>query len=149
MCETGKVCCYSGLSGNCVEPGACTSTVRFACQGPSACAAGEACCASVPFDQPIDASTLLSEGGLAGAGVTATSVCSSTCSAPNLSFCRSAADCAGGGSCHALPEGNPILLVLGGETFGACAALEGGTAGDAAFGGNDSGDATSNGPTSD
>jgi hypothetical protein len=141
-CEAGNACCFYGLTGTCQERTACSSTVRFDCQGPSGCAAGEVCCASVPISQAVD-STRLYEGGLAAAGVTATSFCTTTCSPPNLSFCRTSADCTGGASCQALPEGNAILLVLGGETFGACGPVDGGTSGpgDSSLeGGSDSAD---------
>jgi hypothetical protein len=150
-CDTGKTCCYSGLSGTCQEPSACSSPVRFACQGPTSCAAGEVCCSSIPFDQAIDASALTPEGGLGALGITATSICSRSCSAPSFSFCRTPADCTGGATCELLPEGNAILLLLGAETAGVCTPLDGGTSlyGDGAFEGSDSAGDASDAPISD
>lgn len=95
-----------------------------------------------------DLSALTPEGGLPALGVTATSFCARTCSAPSQPLCVEQTDCTGGATCTGLPEGSPILIVLGAETLGVCATSEGGVAGTAdgaaeGAGGSSSSDAPS------
>jgi hypothetical protein len=126
-CGKGKTCCLSSLSGTCEDLNACSSSVQFECQSRSSCAVGEVCCASIPLDQAIDWSAVSPEGGLVALGVTSTSFCSSSCARPRFSLCTTGADCADGAACAMLPEGNPILLVLGAEALTVCAPIDGGT----------------------
>jgi len=135
-CAAGNTCCFSGLSGICKELSSCTSSLQFECGGPDNCRTGEVCCASIPVG--LDASVLSldrdAEAGLGLIGVTATSFCSSSCSWPSSSICKSNADCSNGASCTLLPEGDLVLLVLGAETLAVCAQPDGGdfATGDAA-----------------
>ena len=135
-CAAGKTCCFSGLSGTCKELSSCTSSLQFECGDPGHCRTGEVCCASIPLG--LDASVLSqdrdAEAGPGLIGVTATSFCSSSCSPPSFSICRTNADCSDGASCTLLPEGDFVLLALGAETLTVCAQPDGGApaSGDAA-----------------
>jgi hypothetical protein len=125
-CPHGKTCCLPTLRGVCQDPGACTSGLQFECSNNQQCGAGNVCCAAIPLT--LDVSLIPLDGGpwQLPMGVTVRSFCTSDCSAPNLLPCYSSADCTGGSVCTPLPEGIPILLVLGAETLTACLLPDGG-----------------------
>jgi hypothetical protein len=133
-CGSGLTCCFPGLSGTCTAFSACTSSVQFECHGAGHCDAGEVCCGSLPdSDASAAVEALLASTDAAmpdhwPAGVAASSFCASSCPAPRTPLCGTLGDCPVGTTCLPLPEGNVVLVAVGGETLGVCVGADASTA---------------------
>lgn len=134
FCPTGDglTCCFdfAALSGTCVKPSACSTTVQVACNSVAQCGANQVCCADFGGDGGtlaafqdgglsalgIDASAISSEAGVTGiAGMLGSLnfnvACQTSCSGSQIQACAADTEC-GGGSCVPL---STLLADAGGD----------------------------------